>query len=281
MTSFGETEQAGQNKEHTNHKLPDSSPLIIGHRGNSHDAPENTLLSFHSAMSAGADGIEFDVRLARDSVPVCIHDDTLERTGRIAAKVEQLTSSELEKIEVGSWFNERYPRRARPEYARECVPTLDRVLTEMNAYERKKLYVELKCTESEAEALAREVIKRVREHALGDDIIIESFTLAAIAAVKRAAPELRTAALFERTLTNAFPTARKIMALAAACGADEIAMQRRLVNHRIITSAKQAQFPVVVWTVDSPRWLRRAREFNLHALITNRPSLLISERHKL
>jgi glycerophosphoryl diester phosphodiesterase len=281
MTSYGEPNRANDTIDRAEIKPPDSSPLIIGHRGNSHDAPENTLLSFHSAMSAGADGIEFDVRLARDSVPVCIHDATLERTGRIAARVEQLTASELENIEVGSWFNERHPRRARPAYARECIPTLDRVFTEMRAYDRKNLYVELKCTESEAEALAREVIKRVREHALGDGVVIESFTLAAIAAVKRAAPELRTAALFERTLTNPFPSAQKIMTLVAACGADEIALQSTLVNRRIIASAKQAHFPVVVWTVDSQRWLRRAREFNLQALITNRPSLLISERHKL
>ena len=56
------------------------SPLIIGHRGASAVAPENTLASFARAFRDGADGIELDVRLARDGVPVVIHDATLSRT---------------------------------------------------------------------------------------------------------------------------------------------------------------------------------------------------------
>ncbi|MDQ3754751.1 MAG: glycerophosphodiester phosphodiesterase, partial [Acidobacteriota bacterium] len=64
-------------------------PLIIGHRGASAVAPENTLGAFARALDDGADGIEFDVRLARDGVPIVIHDATLKRTalqdGAVAA----------------------------------------------------------------------------------------------------------------------------------------------------------------------------------------------------
>src|SRR2546427_1676999 len=49
-------------------------PLIIGHRGASAVAPENTLAAFARAFADGADGIELDVRLARDGVPVVMHD---------------------------------------------------------------------------------------------------------------------------------------------------------------------------------------------------------------
>ena len=52
-------------------------PLIIGHRGASAFAPENTMAAFNLAIESGADGIEFDVRLSRDQIPVIIHDDTL------------------------------------------------------------------------------------------------------------------------------------------------------------------------------------------------------------
>ena len=58
-----------------------NTPLIIGHRGAHARAPENTLGAFKMALDAGADGIEFDVHLARDGVPVVIHDATLKRTG--------------------------------------------------------------------------------------------------------------------------------------------------------------------------------------------------------
>ena len=59
---------------------PFPRPLILGHRGAPYDAPENTLASFARALEQGADGVELDVRRARDGVPVIIHDETLDRT---------------------------------------------------------------------------------------------------------------------------------------------------------------------------------------------------------
>ena len=67
-------------------------PLIIGHRGASALAPENTLAAFALAIQEGADGIEFDVRLSRDRAPVVVHDATLELTGLVNRLVGELTS---------------------------------------------------------------------------------------------------------------------------------------------------------------------------------------------
>ena len=78
------------------------SPLIIGHRGASAVAPENTIAAFREAIAAGADGIEFDVRLTRDGVPVIIHDNSLYRTARLPHRIADLTRSELEQIEPWS-----------------------------------------------------------------------------------------------------------------------------------------------------------------------------------
>src|SRR5215208_2524413 len=80
------------------------APLIIGHRGASAVAPENTMAAFREAIATGADGIEFDVRLTRDGVPVIIHDSTLRRTGGLQRRVSDLAASELEQVDVGSWF---------------------------------------------------------------------------------------------------------------------------------------------------------------------------------
>ncbi len=73
-----------------------STPLILGHRGASALAPENTIAAFARAMHDGADGVEFDVRLSRDQVPVVIHDSTLKRTGLIDSVVSALTAAELQ-----------------------------------------------------------------------------------------------------------------------------------------------------------------------------------------
>lgn len=76
-------------------------------------------------MDDGADGVEFDVRLARDGVPVVIHDANLRRTGQVRGVVTEMTSSELGRADVGSWFNRAHPRQADAEYTGQFVPSLE------------------------------------------------------------------------------------------------------------------------------------------------------------
>src|SRR4029078_199504 len=79
-------------------------PLILGHRGASAVAPENTLAAFSRAIQDGAEGIAVDVRLSRDGVPVVIQDASLRRTALIDKLVSDLTVEELKHIDVGIWF---------------------------------------------------------------------------------------------------------------------------------------------------------------------------------
>ncbi|HKP73094.1 MAG TPA: glycerophosphodiester phosphodiesterase family protein [Pyrinomonadaceae bacterium] len=253
--------------------MPSASnlPLIIGHRGASLVAPENTLAAFTRALADGADGLEFDVRLARDGFPVVIHDATLRRTARVDAPVSSLSSTELAATDVGSWFNRRFPARARDEYARESVPTLSRVF-ELVAARSRVLYVELKCDGRDAATLVERVVADVRAHRVEQRVRIESFTLAAIEEVKRIAPDLRTSAAFERRRTRPLLAPRTLLRRALACRADELALGRSLVSRRMIEAARAAGLPAVVWTVDHPSWVRRAQALGLHALITNDPA---------
>ncbi|HWQ00281.1 MAG TPA: glycerophosphodiester phosphodiesterase family protein, partial [Vicinamibacterales bacterium] len=59
---------------------PAARPRVFAHRGGAALAPENTIAAFDRGLACGADGLELDVRLARDGVPVVIHDATLDRT---------------------------------------------------------------------------------------------------------------------------------------------------------------------------------------------------------
>jgi glycerophosphoryl diester phosphodiesterase len=246
-------------------------PLIIAHRGASALAPENTLAAFERALQDRADGIEFDVRLARDQMPVIIHDATLKRTAGLNASIATLSSAELATIDVGSWFNRRFPSRARAEYSGETIPTLSRVF-ELIAPRCRLLYVELKCEAAETIALVERVIAEVRAHELEERVVIESFSLAAVAEVKRIAPELRTAAAFERRIKRPHISARTLLQRARACAADELALQRSLVSRRMVEAAHHCGLPIVVWTVDHPSWAGRANALGLRAVITNDPA---------
>jgi glycerophosphoryl diester phosphodiesterase len=95
--------------------------LVIAHRGNSADAPENTIASIKSAFAIGADLAEIDVRLSRDGVPVIIHDETVDRTTNGHGQVADLTIEELKRLDAGSWKDARF--------ASERIPTLAEALT--------------------------------------------------------------------------------------------------------------------------------------------------------
>lgn len=251
-------------------------PLIIGHRGACARAPENTFASFDLAFIWKADGIEFDVRLARDGVPVVIHDPMLARTAYLERRVDDFDSTLLTQLYAGEWFNLKNPDRAIEGFEWERIPLLSEVF---ERYGDKHLYVEMKCEEPERRAeLARAVVNLVREHKLGERVVVKSFEHDALAEVKKLAPEIRTAALFGRSWPRPFVPAAKILARADACGADEISLHRSLLRRATVERARARGFEVVVWTVNSPFWLRRAMALNLRAVITDDPDEL---RHRL
>lgn len=250
-------------------------PLVVAHRGASADGPENTLAAFELARRQGTDGIEFDVRLAADGVPVVIHDETLRRTASLDRAVTSLTSAELARLDAGSWFNRRHSARSRPEFADEGVPTLARVL-DLFGPRFRVLHVELKCPPAGHGALVEAAVSVLRSREeIARRAIVKSFDLKAIEEVKLLAPEQRTAALFGRRLTRPFISTREMIARARDSGADLIGPHRSLVTRRRVEAARAAGLPVIVWTVDHVAWVRRARELGLRALVTNRPARLL------
>jgi glycerophosphoryl diester phosphodiesterase len=256
-----------------------ASPLIIGHRGASAVAPENTLAAFSRAMGDGADGIEFDVRLSCDRVPVVIHDATLKRTGLIDRLVGELTSLELQQIDVGSWFEGRVQS---PDvcFSGERLPALAQVL-ELFSVNTGLLYIEMKCGVREGAALAGAVAKLVREFRIADRVVVESFDLSAIAEIKKIDKGIRTAALFEPKLSRPISTVRRstMVDLARQHDAEEIALHHSLAGSRVIEKAKREGLEIVVWTIDDPGWIARARALGVKAVITNNPAMMIEHRN--
>src|SRR3970040_2158507 len=109
-------------------------PLILGHRGASAYAPENTLAAFRRALELGADGFELDVTLSADGVPVVIHDDTVDRTTDGSGPVANLTLAQLKQLPAG--FRARFGT----EFAGERIPTLEEVVARLG--QRALLHVE-------------------------------------------------------------------------------------------------------------------------------------------
>ncbi len=255
-------------------------PLIIGHRGASALAPENSLAAFRRAIVDGADGIEFDVRLSRDGVAVVIHDSSLERTGRLKQRVSELTAAELQSTDIGRWFNRVKKERTLSgfDFTDETVPLLAQVF-ELFDQNIGLLYLEMKADAGEGSELVAEVLRMIQASAVRERVIVECFDLSLIAEVKTQDATIRTAALFEPKLSKPTSFVRSdYPQLAAEVGADEIALHHSLAGRRNIEAALRLNQKVVVWTVDNPAWVSKAIDWDISALITNNPSILLAAR---
>jgi glycerophosphoryl diester phosphodiesterase len=116
---------------------------ILGHRGSSGCAPENTLAAISQSFTDGASGTEIDTRITSDGVVIAFHDATLDRTTDGTGDVAFKTLAEIQALDAGSWFS--------PDFVGEKVPTLEEVLTEAKG--KGIIYLDIK-TEGQADGFA-------------------------------------------------------------------------------------------------------------------------------
>lgn len=254
-------------------------PLIIAHRGSSAVAPENTLAAFRQAIKDGADGLEFDVQLAKDDVPVVFHDPTLHRMAKSRRRISSLTVSELQNANIGAWFNKKYPA-ADSKFDGETISTLAEILEFLKDY-NGRIYVELKCREKQIPALVEAVVKIIQSTDLLPRIVLKSFTLEALQKAKKLLPELCTAALFAPKLTAPIRLQNRLLEQAKKFAADELSLHYSLATEQMLKKAQSENMPVTIWTADNPAWVERASKIGIHAIITNNPARLIAKRQEI
>ena len=83
-------------------------PWLIAHRGAMAEAPENVAAGFDIAFSYGIDGIETDVQLSSDGIPVIFHDDTLRRITGKKGSVADYPIAALQELDYGAWYAEAF-----------------------------------------------------------------------------------------------------------------------------------------------------------------------------
>ena len=128
-------------------------PAIIAHRGASYLAPEETAPAYLLAREMGVDYLELDLQRTKDGVLIVLHDDDLRRTTNIAEvfpgrkmdTVDKFTFTELQSLDAGSWFNIRFPDRARPSYKNVRILRLEDVINiAEGGSDKPGLYIETK-----------------------------------------------------------------------------------------------------------------------------------------
>jgi glycerophosphoryl diester phosphodiesterase len=219
-----------------------AAPLILGHRGAPREGPENTLRAFRRAMEHGADGIELDVQLSADGVPVVIHDDTLDRTTDGRGPVAALPWAALAAVRAEG----------------EPLPRLDEVMAwaaEAGAF----VNVEIKAPGAEAAAAGA-----VRRAGMMERTLFSSFHPGTVRRVGEIAPEARRYLLSETWDAAVREAVRDT-------GSGGMCLHDPAVTDGVLAELRALSLPVVVWTVDDAARIRALLDAGVEAVITNRP----------
>src|SRR4051812_11957868 len=155
---------------------------IIGHRGASFDAPENTLAAVNLAWEQGADAVEVDVHLSRDRRVIVIHDDSTRKTAGIKKKVGEQNWAELQKLDVGRWKG--------PQWAAEHIPDLEQIMATVP--KGRRLFVEVKCGDEFVEAASR-----CLKSSNAPRLVMIGFSLETMKRVKKAFPHVEVCWIVE------------------------------------------------------------------------------------
>jgi glycerophosphoryl diester phosphodiesterase len=235
-------------------------PLNIAHRGASTAAPPNTLAAFEKAVELGADGIEFDVHLSADGVPVVIHDFTVDATTDGSGRVADMTLAQLKQLDAGSCFA--------PTFAGEPIPTLAEVLEAVGS--QLLLNIELKTTSLRDNGLEQTIIAQVEQHGLEKQALLSSFNPFSLRRAKRIAPHIPVGLLYGPNL----PLPLRRAWLAPLTPHEARHPEHTMVDERYMAWARQRGYQVNTWTVDDPDEMRRLIGLDVDGIITNVPDVL-------
>jgi glycerophosphoryl diester phosphodiesterase len=237
------------------------TPLILGHRGASAYAPENTLGAFNMAVAQGADGVELDVTLSADGVPVVIHDESLDRTTNGHGPVNRQSLAALKQLDAG------YPSRFGRQFPNERIPTLAEVFARIPP--QAVINVELKHDRSPGRELAGRVVALIHEYKMTRRVLISSFQYSSLRRVKALDPALPVGLLYSAALSGP---------RLARCVAGALPHEAHHPSHERLSAASVAWYHahgwrVNTWTVDDEADLRPLAAAGVDGLITNRPDV--------
>lgn len=217
---------------------------IVGHRGAAGHAPENTLLSFRTAIELGCRAVEMDAHLSKDGEVVVIHDAKVDRVTDGRGAVRKMTVSELKSL--------RLPHGQR-------LPTLREVIQVCRG--KVQMHIELK-----ARGTAEPVADLIKEFGIESEVVILSFKIGLLKRIKRLNPRLRVTYLFLRKPLRLWSIVRKVPI-------DVIGPRMRLATEKLVRKAHALGCKVYVHVVNDPTSAERMTALRVDAFCTDVPKL--------
>jgi len=231
-------------------------PLIEAHRGDSSNAPENTIAAFDRAIRLGVASIELDIHPCKDGTLMVIHDDTVDRTTDGSGSVSDFTAEQLLCLDAGAKYS--------PAYKGERIPRLTEVL-QLAADTSTQLNIEIKAS-SLGSGVSQAVVKHLCQFGKQGEYIVSSFDLDELLAVRDHCPEVTLG------LLGKFDD---ILPVAERHHIPWIHAEHTTVSRETIARAHSGGIQVNAWTVDDPETLPFWREIGVEKVCTNRPARML------
>lgn len=240
------------------------SPWIIAHRGARDEAPENTLTALKQAFKYPVDGVEFDVQMSSDGVPLLYHDATLLKVGGGRKRVSDLTRADLERIDWGKWYHTRF--------SGQPLTRLEDALSLLNVC--PNMCIEIKSSPADqasghASRITQKVLSLINQPGIRpfkDRILILSFDPNVLIQAHQLDTGLRYVLnIPENEPMERVTQTRHLWAFGVRIGklSATLAQWTRHKNLKLFT-----------YTCNGPRQIKKALQFGVDAIITDRPKWL-------
>lgn len=263
------------------------TPIIIAHRGASAYAPEHTFAAYDLGLEAGADYIEQDLQLTADGELIVMHDGMLDRTtgGTCTGSVIEKNFADIADCDVGSWFNIRFPQRARAEYSASRIPRLTDVFDRYAG--RARFYIETK-SPADAPGMEEKLVALIERYGLRPEtaqapallrpaelptVIFQSFSAESLRKLRKLAPGIPRVQLIESDLDASAIIAQlpAILEYAQAIGP-----ARTAVNDALTRAAHDHGLAVHPYTVNDEVTMRALIGAGVDGIFTDDPARLVS-----
>ncbi|MFR9711941.1 glycerophosphoryl diester phosphodiesterase membrane domain-containing protein [Paenibacillus sp. MB22_1] len=221
---------------------------IAVHRGDTSNAPENSLPALISAIDKGLQVVELDVQLTKDGVAVLNHDSDLRRMTGLRKRIADMSFNEVQQLSIGIDAND-YPIH---------IPSLSSVLAE--AQGRIKLLLDLKPNGSPSEALAEEVVRLIKEAGAEEEVRVQSFDGEVLSRIRELAPEIKIGRILFFALGDL-----------SVLDVDFYTIEQVMLTDFLVNQAHADGREVWVWTVNTRRDMKEVLKYPIDGIITDYP----------
>jgi len=224
---------------------------IAVHRAGYEHAPENSLSAISIALEQGAEVIEVDIQLTKDNIVVLHHDRTLMKMAGVPSRVEDLTYSEIRKLDIG--------RNLYPDITGEKIPTLEEALLLVD--KRAKILLDVKVYK-DREIFAEKIINDIYKTDMQEHVYIQSFDYGILEVLRNLDSSIPVGQIMYYALGNL-----------SALDVDFYTIHKSMLNRDLIYSARKDNRRVWVWTLNSEEDIRNALIYDIDGIITSRLEL--------